>query len=340
SNPFSLEGYNASDKPVLYFNYFLATDSNDYIPGSRSQSDSIRAYVGDGTNWVLVATNDSYRGPLTGDDEQDYGPAGATTFPDAQLHRDVVELYDETAAPVWRQARVDLSNFAGRGNLRMRFEFATSGAVNVGDISTVGEEMFALDGSQLRDGQSWILEGCNQFELDMGYTLVAPSFNGLVEGETFTLNVDTEILTFEIDLQQANGSYDGVTAGNTQIRIGSGMNANEIARAISDAMRAAIAATPPGSPLKEITPYLNNNRINLARKPFNAPLTTIGTTLTQSSGAGLYVDGAPGVTPGTTPVFIHSGYSRNEVATAMKLAMAGHLQPAATYPEAELNNVA
>ncbi|MFM7867874.1 MAG: hypothetical protein ACKPHU_26970, partial [Planctomycetaceae bacterium] len=170
---------------MLYFNYFLATDSNDYQPFVRTQSDSIRAYVGDGTNWVLVSTNDSYRGPLTGDDEQDYGPNGATTFPDAQLHRDVVELYDETAAPVWRQARVDLSNFAGQGNLRMRFEFATSGAVNVGDISTVGEEMFARDGHTLRDGQSWILEGCNQFELDMGYTLVAPSFNGLVEGETF-----------------------------------------------------------------------------------------------------------------------------------------------------------
>ncbi|MFO0063475.1 MAG: hypothetical protein ACK57O_21580, partial [Planctomyces sp.] len=220
------------------------------------------------------------------------------------------------------------------------FAVATRGAVNVGDISTVGEEMFALDGSQLRDGQSWILEGCNQFELDMGYTLVAPSFSGLVEGETFTLDVDTEKLTFEIDLQKANGSYDGVTAGNTQIRIASSMNANEIARAISDALRTAIAATPAGSPLKEITPYVNNNRINLARKPCNAPLTTIVTTLTQSSGAGLYVDGAPGVTPGTTPVFIHSGYSRNQVATAMKLAMAGHLQPAATYPEAELNNVA
>ncbi|MFM8728063.1 MAG: hypothetical protein ACKON9_23405, partial [Planctomycetaceae bacterium] len=59
-----------------------------------------------------------------------------------------------------------------------------------------------------------------------------------------------------------------------------------------------------------------------------------------SGGAGLYVDGAPGVTPGTTPVYIHSGYSRNEVAVAMRLAMAGHLQPAATYYEAELNNVA
>jgi len=340
SNPFSLEGYSAKDKPVLYFNYFLATDSNDYLPGVRSQSDSIRAYVGDGTNWVLVATNDSYRGPMTGDDEQDYGANGATTFPDAQLHRDVVELYDETAAPVWRQARVDLSNFAGRGNLRMRFEFATSGAVNVGDISTVGEEMFALDGGQLRDGQSWILEGCNQFELDMGYTLVAPSFNGLVEAETFKLEVDTEVLNFELDLQRADGSYDGVQAGNIAIQVPSSLNSSEIARLISDSLRSAIAATPVGSPLKEITPYINNNRINLARKPFNAPLTTIGTTLTQSSGAGLYLDGAPGVTPGTTPVYIHSGYSRNDVADAMKLAMAGHLQPAATYYEAELNNVA
>ncbi|MFM7830149.1 MAG: hypothetical protein ACKPJD_00045, partial [Planctomycetaceae bacterium] len=54
SNPFSLEGYSPADKPVLYFNYFLATDSNDYQPFVRTQSDSIRAYVGDGTNWVLV----------------------------------------------------------------------------------------------------------------------------------------------------------------------------------------------------------------------------------------------------------------------------------------------
>ncbi|MFN5900848.1 MAG: PPC domain-containing protein, partial [Planctomyces sp.] len=193
-------------------------------------------------------------------------------------------------------------------------------------------------GSRLRDGQSWILEGCNQFELDMGYTLVAPSFSGLAEAETFSLDVDTEVLTFEIDLQQSGGSYDGVTAGNFGIRISPSMNANEIARAIADTLRSVIAATPFGSPLREIIPYLDKNRVNLARQPFNAPLTTIGTTLVQSAGAGLYLDGAPGVTPGTTPVFIHSGYSRNEVATAMKLAMAGHLLPAGTYYEAELNN--
>lgn len=340
SNPFSLEGYNSADKPVLYFNYLLQTDSNDYLPGVRSQSDAMRVYVGDGTNWVLAATNDSYRGPLTGDDEQDLGPNGVTSFPNGQLFPDVVELYDEAATPQWRQARVDLSNFAGRSDLRLRFEFDTSGAVNVGDITTVGEEMYAREGRTLRDGQSYILEGVNQFELDMGYTLVAPSFSGLVEGETFTLDVDTETLKFEFDLQQVNGSYDGVLAGNNAIRIARTMSANEIARAIDLALRTAIAATPNGSPLKEIKPHTDGNRVNIARQPDNAPITTIGTTLTQSGGAGLFVDGAPGVTPGTTPVVIHSGMSRNEVATAMKNALAGHLLPAGAYYEVEGNNAA
>ncbi len=340
SNPFSLEGYSAADKPVLYFNYLLQTDSNDYIPFVRSMSDAMRVYVGDGTNWVLAATNDSYRGALTGDDEQDLGPNGVTSFPNGQLFPDVVELFDEAATPEWRQARVDLSNFAGRSDLRLRFEFATSGAVNVGDITTVGEEMFARDGRTLRDGQSYILEGVNQFELDMGYTLVAPSFSGLVEGETFTLDVDTETLTFEFDLQKVNGSYDGVSGSNNAIRISRTMSANEIARAIDQALRTAIAATPLGSPLKEINPHTDGNRVNIARQPANAPITTIGTTLTQSGGAGLFVDGAPGVTPGTTPVVIHSGMSRNEVALAMKNALAGHLLPAGVYYETELNNAA
>ncbi|MFO0974947.1 MAG: GEVED domain-containing protein [Planctomycetaceae bacterium] len=329
-----------SDKPVLYFNYLLQTDSNDYIPGVRSMSDAMRVYVGDGTNWVLAATNDSYRGALTGDDEQDLGPNGVTSFPNGQLFPDVVELYDEAGTPQWRQARVDLSNFAGRSDLRLRFEFDTSGAVNVGDISTVGEEMYAREGSKLRDGQSYILEGVNQFELDMGYTLVAPSFSGLVEGETFTLDVDTETLTFEIDLQQSNGSYNGVAGANNAIRISRTMSANEIARAIDLALRTAIAATPVGSPLKEIKPHTDGNRVNIARQPDNAPITTIGTTLTQNGGAGLFVDGAPGVTPGTTPVVIHSGMSRNEVALAMKNALAGHLLPAGAYYEVEGNNAA
>ncbi|MFO0247687.1 MAG: matrixin family metalloprotease, partial [Planctomyces sp.] len=92
SNPFSLEGYSAADKPVLYFNYFLSTESRDYNDGTPPQADAIRVYVGDGTNWSLAATNNSTRLPQTGDDEQDLGPNGVTSFPDGQLHRDVVEL--------------------------------------------------------------------------------------------------------------------------------------------------------------------------------------------------------------------------------------------------------
>ena len=334
SNPFSLEGYSAGDKPTLYFNYLLQTDSLDYQPGVRSMSDAMRVYVGDGTNWVLAATNDSYRGPLTGDDEQDLGPAGVTTFPTAQLSPDVVELYDESATPTWRQARVDLSNFAGRSDLRLRFEFDTSGSVNVGDITTVGEEMYAREGHKLRDGQSYILEGVNQFELDMGYTLVAPSFNQIAEGETFTIGASGSTMRLEFDK-----AGNGVTAGNIAVNINSSMSANEIARAMENAIDAEVLRLTAG-PLTELFTHRNGNRINLILQPQGQPITTAGMTLLQSAGAGLLVEGAPGVTPGTTAVTIHAGMSRNEVAEVMATALAGHLLPAGVYKEAELNNVA
>ena len=334
SNPFSLEGYAAGDKPTLYFNYLLQTDSLDYLPGVRSMSDAMRVYVGDGTNWVLAATNDSYRGPLTGDDEQDLGPNGVTTFPTSQLSPDVVELYDETATPTWRQARVDLSSFAGRSDLRLRFEFDTSGSVNVGDITTVGEEMYAREGSVLRDGQSYILEGVNQFELDMGFTLVAPSWSQIAEGETFTIGVSGSTRKFEFDK-----AGNGVTAGNIPVVINSSMSANEIARAMENAIDAEVLLITVG-PLTDLFTHRNGNRINLMLQPPDLPITTAGMTVVQSAGAGLIVEGAPGVTPGTTAVTIHSGMSRNEVAEVMATALAGHLLPAGVYQETELNNVA
>jgi len=334
SNPFSLEGYASGDKPTLYFNYLLQTDSLDYLPGVRSMSDAMRVYVGDGTNWVLTATNDSYRGPLTGDDEQDLGPNGVTTFPTSQLSPDVVELYDETATPTWRQARVDLSSFAGRSDLRLRFEFDTSGSVNVGDITTVGEEMYAREGKVLRDGQSYILEGVNQFELDMGYTLVAPSYAQLAEGETFRIVISGNPLTFEIDK-----AGNGVTAGNIAVAINSSMSANEIARAAETAINVAAGASASAT-VKELRAHRDGNPVNLMRHPVDAPVSTANMTLSQSVGAGLIVEGAPGVTPGTTAVTIHSAMSRNEVAEVMATALAGHLIPAGVYKEAEPNNVA
>ncbi|MFM9065983.1 MAG: hypothetical protein ACKOUR_01445, partial [Planctomycetota bacterium] len=70
TNPFSLKGYDASDKPVLYFNYFLQSepDDQDYQPG-REQPDAFRVFVaGDDGNWSLLGTNNSYQSRLLADE--------------------------------------------------------------------------------------------------------------------------------------------------------------------------------------------------------------------------------------------------------------------------------
>ncbi len=335
SNAFSLEGYASADKPTLYFNYFLETDSNDYIPGVRSHSDAFRVYVGDGSSWSLVATNNSFRGQLLGDDEYDFSPNGLTTYPSGQLYPDVVELFDEAAAPVWRQARIDLSSFAGESELRLRFEFDSSGSVNVGDISTVGEELFARDGSVLRDGQSYILEGVNQFEFDSGYTLVAGSYGSFADGETITVNVGGSVQILEIDT-------DG-TSGVNVAQLNSSMNAERIAREIETTLQRIQRLQPGGSPWEELRIFRNGNRINLVREvpvaPAGVEIRTDGIVVTLSV-AGTTLEGAPGVTVGTNAVVVHSGMSRYEVADLIASAMADHQLPAGVMYETELNNVA
>jgi hypothetical protein len=322
TNPFSLEGYSSTDKPTLYFNYFLETDSNDYIPGVRPMTDSFRVYVGDGTNWAMVATNNSYREVGPGNDERDFAPDGsATQFPTTQLYPDTVELYDEQIPPVWRQARIDLSSFAGLSELRLRFEFATSGSVNVGDITTVGEEFYARPGATLRDGQSYILEGVNQFELDMGHTLVVPDWKDIREGETFTI----QGTVFEFDK-----TGDGVTGGRRAVTItNSTMSPSAIAVAMETAIDAAL--------ITNLRTYRDNNRINLMLEPPLQPIST-AVAVSQSVPAGLLIDGAPGVTSGTTSVVVHAGMTRNEVAEVIAQRLADHLLPAGVYREAELNN--
>ncbi|GIW92549.1 MAG: hypothetical protein KatS3mg110_0590 [Pirellulaceae bacterium] len=181
SNPFSLEGYSAADAPVLYFNYRLQTENASAILTNPPQfmRDAFRVFVGteDG-QWHLVATNNSGRGPGLFDDEYD----NAIT--------PVQELFDigENGAPAsWRQARIDLSPFAGQKNLRLRFDFSTAGSMDVGDSATGGVTLHAVAGNQLRDGQLLLVDG-DRFEIDLGATLVVPTGSAARDGETFTIH--------------------------------------------------------------------------------------------------------------------------------------------------------
>ncbi|MEJ7591908.1 MAG: hypothetical protein WKF77_10190 [Planctomycetaceae bacterium] len=186
SNEFSLQGYSANDKPVLYFNYFLDTEDANYIYGSPDtlMRDSFRVFVSDESGqWNLLTTNNSLHDKVR-NDEFDIGPDGTfTTAPETQTFVDVGETFDNTNN--WRQARVDLSNYAGRNGLKLRFDFTTAGSMNVGDIQTTGSELYAIDASHLSDTDTFSIDGV-QFEFDLGAHLTIPS-GGTLEGVTFTV---------------------------------------------------------------------------------------------------------------------------------------------------------
>jgi VCBS repeat-containing protein len=130
TNSFSLAGYNPSDNPTLYFNYFLHTqNAND--AGNQAMRDSARVFVSPngGNTWSLVATNNSVLStPAQAAELPRF--ISASTIASSHPRQHVQELFDNTGG--WRQARVDLSDFAGASNLILRFDFSTAGSMGQG----------------------------------------------------------------------------------------------------------------------------------------------------------------------------------------------------------------
>jgi hypothetical protein len=130
SGSFSLDGYESTDLPTLYFNYFLETQSANSITGGMR--DSVRVFIFDSTlgaggDWVQLATNNSTLAPATNPDAGELSSYLTASQREGvgNDNQQVQELFDNTG--VWRQARIDLSEFVGRSDLRLRFDFATSG---------------------------------------------------------------------------------------------------------------------------------------------------------------------------------------------------------------------
>src|SRR5690606_35545506 len=65
TNPFSLEGYTAEDKPTLYFTYFLQTQGAQANGSSSGMRDSARVHISTdgGLTWHMLATNSSAPDP-------------------------------------------------------------------------------------------------------------------------------------------------------------------------------------------------------------------------------------------------------------------------------------
>jgi len=246
SDPFSLYGYNASDLPTLYFNYDLQTDGDDYNPGPNPDEpsrDALRVFIaGDDGNWQLLATNNTYREfdlAPNGDDEFDTIGTDPSQAAISEALRADLEAGTEGVQPLfdntgWRQARIDLSAFAGQENLRLRFDFSTGGSINLGgehlqtgtNLNT--EELRFLRGAKMADGGTFVVRdpingSAETFEFNKGQSLtfdsgarIADSFNDLAPGgsNVFTLEraSDGTTVTFEYVLDA-----DDVTPGNIPI---------------------------------------------------------------------------------------------------------------------------
>ncbi|MBN1911069.1 MAG: VCBS repeat-containing protein [Pirellulales bacterium] len=213
TDAFSLVGYEAADQPTIFFNYYLDTYNN---PANQPNpyTDSIRVYISvDGANWEMLASNIPNDGvTLLRDSIPGTSPNPVPDFVDA----------DKDADPnIWRQAMIGLGSYVGLDNLRLRFEFDTAASVNVG-VDYQGQQTFLravpawgiYDGAPL-DGQRIIISDpldpdpnyqVKYFEIDMGYTLVAPNSAGraIPDGESFTITGPTELgntatILFEFD---------------------------------------------------------------------------------------------------------------------------------------------
>lgn len=220
SNPFDLSDYSPADLPVLYFNYFLETEDTDFGPlpdPDIPTRDALRVFVSDDNGeWTLLATNNTFQDAILGlpsifgsIDEFDIGegfdPNDFTQnfdtlcqHPGNAAEPCVQPLFDNTDD--WRQARVPLDRYAGRDNVRLRFDFSTAGSMDLGNVFTTGSELRTIDGSELRDADSFTLDFTNQLEFDFGFTLAAPNGAALQDGDAFTVSPSpNSSLTFEFD---------------------------------------------------------------------------------------------------------------------------------------------
>ncbi len=100
------------------------------------------------------------------------------------------ELFDNTG---WRQARVNLAPLAGQRDIRIRFEFATGGDFRTGEATLAGQELVAIPGTRLTDGQTFEVDGTT-FEFDLGLVLNLPSAASLRDGDV--LSIDGTDFTF------------------------------------------------------------------------------------------------------------------------------------------------
>lgn len=296
SNTLDLSDYSPGDKPMLYFNYYLATeDSNANNPGNTDyMKDAMRVLVaGTDGDWQLLATNNSDY-----DAVRNVGQRDELDYPFEQdllnaLSRPVSEIFEATvngAPDNWRQARVDLSRFAGEENVRIRFDFSTAGSFDVGGSG--GVELVAVAGDKIRERQTFQISGTT-FEFDLGLVLQIPSAGRITAGQTF--EVDGVTYTFAADNTGDNVLVDPTDSGAT-------IAARIVAKLQARGLNVTVDPSVP-------------SRISV--------LDAVNTTPAVDPGLPInFVSDTPGVTAGNISVLINNAMDADQVRDAIRTSLA------------------
>jgi len=264
---------------------------------------------------VLGPSGDRDTFPFRGEVETDDPPTPRNPFPEnaniADDEWDPFAQLDERNG-VWRQAKIDLRDFAGSDSLRLRFDFSTAASFDLGGFG--GVELKAVDADKLEDGDTLVVGG-ETFEVDLGLSILSPAGTSISEGETIMV-LDNEGNSYELELT----SDEFITEGNVPVNYTTQSSAIEVAAELSAALGDL-----------GLSHTVLDNRITLdADNAFPAE-----NSLFQISGGGL----DEGVAEGNIAIELDRTMSGNEVAAILSDVLAQTLAGGDEQAFPETNNL-
>jgi len=306
-----LRDYSPDDQPYLYFNYRLDNENRNSAigDGNNAALDTFRVYgrAEDGKE-VLLATNNTPRNNSNRVDfDEPRGVTGADEFDVAYSeNRDAfgrekltAELFDNVG---WRQARVSLSAFAGKQDVRLRFEYASGGDFRTGDVRKGGLELIAVPGERIKDGDSFTIldptSGSRVFEFDLGLVLNIPSGVSVKTGDQIVIGADT--FTFSN------------VAGPTNIPFAATNTPAQLALSVSTVLSARGFSVA--------TSTLTPNVLNVTAKN-SIPLLSTATYSILGAAPSIII-GRPGTNAGAVSVSITNAMTAVQVRDAVRVSLA------------------
>jgi hypothetical protein len=215
TNSFSLAGRAFADKPTLYFNYFLQSDPAAAAAGdATTMRDSARVFISSdgGVTWDLLATNNPTQSQPEKSDSELPNILSASSDATFLANQHVQQLYRDG---VWRQARVDLGNWAGEADLRLRIDFSTAGSFDSSQRDANGNPLNQFNGlandtgdlTSAERGQRNNYEGFYVDDFIVGFAERGEMVTGAATGQTDFFTTPSAPVSPQVPFQNLQGQY-------------------------------------------------------------------------------------------------------------------------------------